>query len=112
MRKLTFAHLKGNLTLPISPLIPKDLVPMKQVLSVPAQLGPLLKAARRNSGLSQQELARRLGMSQSRVSHMELNPGSLSLDQLLAISALLGLELAIAPRATGSQGARTPPAEW
>jgi HTH-type transcriptional regulator/antitoxin HipB len=112
MRKLTFTHLRGNLTLPIRPLIPKNLVAMKQVLSVPSQLGPLLKAARRNAGLSQQELAGRLGMSQSRISHMELNPGSLSLDQLLAIFALLGLELAVAPRATGRPGTRTPPAEW
>jgi len=85
---------------------------MKQVLSVPSQLGPLLKAARRNAGMSQQELARRLGISQSRISHMELNPGSLSLDQLLAIFASLGLELVVGSRSADASAARMPPAEW
>ncbi len=85
---------------------------MKQVVSVPSQLGPVLKSARRASGLSQAELAVRMDMSQSRISHMELNPGSMSIEQMLALSGLLGLEVVVQSRggsaATGS--ARTP--EW
>jgi HTH-type transcriptional regulator/antitoxin HipB len=82
---------------------------MKQVLAVPAQLGPLLKGARRAAALSQNQLAGRLGISQSRMSHMELNPGSISLAQLLAIFAALDLEVMVGPRsATGGSGAQTP----
>ena len=66
---------------------------MKQILSVPSQAGLLIKAARKASGLSQTTLARRLGVSQSRMSAMELDPGSISLEQLLAICAALDLEL-------------------
>ncbi|MGJ7573469.1 helix-turn-helix domain-containing protein [Variovorax sp. RB2P76] len=68
---------------------------MQQVLSVPSQLGVLLKAARKESGISQVKLAERLGISQSRMSHMELNPGSVSLEQLLALFSVLGLEILV-----------------
>jgi len=68
---------------------------MQQVLSVPSQLGVLLKAARKEAGISQVKLAERLGISQSRMSHMELNPGSVSLEQLLALFGVLGLEIMV-----------------
>jgi HTH-type transcriptional regulator/antitoxin HipB len=68
---------------------------MQQVLSVPSQLGVLLKAARKEAGISQVKLAERLGISQSRMSHMELNPGSVSLEQLLALFSVLGLEILV-----------------
>ena len=71
---------------------------MRQVISVPSQLGPLLKAARKAAGLSQGKLAERVGISQSRMSHMELNPGSVSLEQLLAIFAVLNLEVVVGSR--------------
>ncbi len=62
------------------------------------QLGAALKGARKGLGLTQGQLAERLKMSQSRVSHLELNPGQLSVDQLLDACAALGLELTIGPR--------------
>lgn len=68
---------------------------MQQILSVPSQLGVLLKAARKEAGISQVKLAQRLGISQSRMSHMELNPGSVSLEQLLALFGVLGLEMLV-----------------
>ncbi|WP_033447357.1 helix-turn-helix domain-containing protein, partial [Bordetella bronchiseptica] len=43
-------------------------------------------------------LASRIGLSQSRVSHLELNAHQLSVEQLLAWCAALGLELTIATR--------------
>lgn len=68
---------------------------MKQILSISDQLAPLLHAARKSAGLSQTELARRLDLSQSRMSAMELDPASMRLDQLLAICASLKLELIV-----------------
>lgn len=102
-------------------------IPMQQVLSVPSQLGVLLKAARKEAGISQVKLAERLGISQSRMSHMELNPGSVSLEQLLALFGVLGLEILVGTKnparpatyATGADhpspghAANEPPAsEW
>ncbi|HJS03993.1 MAG TPA: helix-turn-helix domain-containing protein [Variovorax sp.] len=80
---------------------------MRQVLSTPSQLGPLLKSGRRAAGLSQTDLARRMGISQSRISHMELHPESVSLDQLLALFGLLGIELMVQSK-SGAQPAQ----EW
>lgn len=71
---------------------------MTQVLALPSQLSPLLKAARKRARLSQEELAGRVGISQSRMSHMELNPGSISLEQLLALFGALDLELVVGAR--------------
>ncbi|WP_093388502.1 helix-turn-helix domain-containing protein [Rugamonas rubra] len=68
---------------------------MKQILSISQQMGPMLQAARKSAGLSQAELARRLGISQSRLSAMELCPGSISLDQLLKLLSALNFELLV-----------------
>jgi HTH-type transcriptional regulator/antitoxin HipB len=68
---------------------------MKQILSIPTQAGPIMQAARKSAGLSQSTLAARLGISQSRMSAIELDPGSVSLSQLLAIMAAVDLELVV-----------------
>ncbi len=68
---------------------------MQLILSISDQLAPLLQAARKSAGLSQTELAKRLDLSQSRMSAMELNPASMRLDQLLSICATLQLELVV-----------------
>lgn len=68
---------------------------MKQILSISKQMGPLLQAARKSAGLSQTELAQRLDISQSRISAMELDPGSISLDQLLMLLSALNLEVMV-----------------
>ena len=62
------------------------------------QLGSMLQAARKAKGLTQSALAARIGLSQSRVSHLELNAHELSVEQLLAWCAALGLELAVGAR--------------
>ena len=68
---------------------------MKQILSIADQVGPLIQAARKSAGLSQTDLANRLGIKQSRVSAMELDPGSISLEQLMTICSALNLELQV-----------------
>jgi HTH-type transcriptional regulator / antitoxin HipB len=88
---------------------------MKQLLSVPAQAGALLQAARKAAGLSQTTLAQRLGLSQSRLSAMELDPGSISLEQLLALCGALQLELVMQTRpgpVNGIGAAEPAPPEW
>ena len=80
----------------------------EQVIRAPAQLGLLLKGVRRQQGLSQQELALKAGgTSQARLSQLELQPGRLTLERLLFITAALDLELVVRPRHSGNE-----PAEW
>jgi HTH-type transcriptional regulator/antitoxin HipB len=71
----------------------------------------MLQAARKAQGLTQSALASRIGLSQSRVSHLELNADQLSVEQLLAWCAALGLELAVGSRsnAAASTGSK---ADW
>lgn len=82
-------------------------------LASATQLGAVLLAARKERKITQSALARRLGLSQSRVSHLELHPRELSLEQLLAWCAALNLELCVASRepAAPSPSARQP-VDW
>jgi HTH-type transcriptional regulator/antitoxin HipB len=81
-----------------------------QVLLATPQLGQTLLAARKARGMSQAALASRLGLSQPRVSFLEQNAGDLSVDQLLAWCAILGLELSIGSRI--DESAQRTPAGW
>ncbi len=92
-----------------------------QPLLTATQLGQLLRAARKQQGLTQAEVGARLGLSQNRVSHLEGHADELSVKQLLTWCAVVGLELSLAHRlakapeagevqAPGSAAA-TPP-EW
>ena len=76
----------------------------ERVIRVPEQLGSLLRGARRQRNLSQQELGvKASGTSQARVSQLELQPGRHTVDRLLLILAALDLELVIRPRETGDE---------
>ena len=81
-----------------------------QVRQTAPQLGQTLLAARKARGMSQAALASRLGLSQPRVSFLEQNAGDLSVEQLLAWCAILGLELSIGSRI--DEAAQRTPAGW
>ena len=85
---------------------------MKQILSLSKQLVPILQSARKAAGLSQTELGQRLGISQSRISAMELDPGSINVEQLLALLAALNHEVLVQPKTSigEERGSNTP--EW
>ena len=70
----------------------------------------MLLAARKAQGLTQSALASRIGLSQSWVSHLELNAHELSVEQLLAWCAALGLELAVGAR--GKAAVSTTTTDW
>ena len=69
-----------------------------QAITTPSQLGTLLQGARKSRKLTQAQLGERLGLSQKRLSELELAPGTLSVDQLMGICAQLGLQLSVQPR--------------
>ena len=83
-----------------------------QPLVTASQLCVVLRSARKARKLTQAELAERLGLSQRRVSELEREPGTLSVHQLLAMFAQLGLQLSMQARDMGSS--ITPPSigDW
>lgn len=80
-----------------------------QLIVTPAQLGALLVNVRKSRKLTQAQLGARLGLSQKRVSELELAPGTLSVDQLLAVCGQLGLQLSVQLREDNPPAA---PAVW
>lgn len=75
-------------------------------LSTSDQMGHLLTARRRALGLTQAQVAARLGISQNRLSELENQPALLTVDRLLALAGILGLELTVQERGqnTPTQG--------
>jgi HTH-type transcriptional regulator / antitoxin HipB len=65
------------------------------------QVGATLGARRKALGLSQTDVATRLGISQNRLSELESRPETLTVAQLLALLNVLGLEMTLAERAGG-----------
>jgi HTH-type transcriptional regulator/antitoxin HipB len=57
------------------------------------QIGAHLKSLRKLRGLSQAQLGLRLGVGQARVAAIEANPGAVSVEQLLRVFQVLGVDL-------------------
>ncbi|MFG6416181.1 helix-turn-helix domain-containing protein [Roseateles sp. DC23W] len=74
------------------------------------QLGRLLNSARKAKGLSQNDLAAKVGVGQSRVSHLEQHAEEMSVAQLMAWCAALGLEVSIGHR--GAPAASSSTSVW
>lgn len=69
-----------------------------QPLVAPQQLQELLRTARKRCQLTQKDLAARLGMSQSHLSYLESHPAEMSVDQLFAWAAAVGMTIAVGNR--------------
>ena len=89
-------------------------------ISITEQLAPQLRSLRKARGLSQSDLAVRLGVSQSRVAAIERNPAAVSVGQLIEILNILGVDLVLRDMQTRSSLAQTtayvsgnlPQGEW
>ncbi len=57
------------------------------------QLAQHLKSFRKSRGLTQVQLALHLGVTQSRVAEIEMNPGKVSLENLLKVLAALEVRM-------------------
>ena len=83
------------------------------IIRLPDQLGPMLRAARVQRGLTQSEVARQLGVTVQAVSKLESNAGRASFDRIHRLCLLLGLDLALQPRLRGTpQAVAEPRSEW
>ena len=73
---------------------------MDYLVSIPAQLAPQLRSLRKVRGLSQADLAIKLGVTQSRIAAIERNPAAVSTGQLLDILKVLGVDLVLRDAST------------
>lgn len=80
---------------------------MDYPVQLSSQLQQLLKSLRKSRKMTQAELARRLGVVQSRVADIERDPGAVSLEQLLQVMAMLGAQMVV--RETGLDAAAVRP---
>jgi HTH-type transcriptional regulator/antitoxin HipB len=88
--------------LPISPLRISAMQPVTHA----TQIGATLQARRKALKLSQTDVGNRLGLSQNRISELESHPQTLTVEQLLGLLNVLGLEMGI------REQNGTPTSEW
>lgn len=80
-------------------------------IHTPEQLGAILRDRRRALKLSQEQVAMRLNVGQSRYSELEQDAAEINLARLLVLAKTLGLELVVrAQNATPSSSA--PHEDW
>jgi HTH-type transcriptional regulator/antitoxin HipB len=81
---------------------------MEYLLQLPEQLALHLKSLRKAAGVSQVQLAQRLGLSQSRIAAIERDPSAISVRQLLEILQLLDADVLLRPRSAAAGQPRRP----
>lgn len=64
----------------------------------PEQLGKILRAFRKNAGMTQQEVGSLVALLQKSVSVLETKPENIPIRQLFKMLSALGLEVAIRPK--------------
>lgn len=68
---------------------------MDYPVQLSSQLQQLLKSLRKSRQMTQAQLARRLGVVQSRVADIERDPGAVSVEQLMQVLAVLGAQVVV-----------------
>jgi HTH-type transcriptional regulator/antitoxin HipB len=68
---------------------------MRQPITNPSQIGQIIVGRRKSLRLTQRAVAEKLGITQGRYSSIEDNPERLTLDRLILIAKVLGLELVV-----------------
>lgn len=84
---------------------------MATPLLTTTQLGRVLQTARKAKGLTQAAVGSRVGLSQKRISALELAPGTITAEQLLRLCPVLGLELTLDLKAE-HPSAQEPGVDW
>lgn len=74
------------------------------IVRAPQQLGPLIRALRKQAGLTQADVAGHLGVTRQAVSELENRPEAATFERLMRLCAVLGVEIALQPRAAPRPG--------
>ena len=75
---------------------------MSQSARTASQIGAIIRRARRNAGLTQAELGKRIGLRQATISKLEAGEPATRLSTLLDALTALGLEIVIDKRGKAS----------
>jgi HTH-type transcriptional regulator/antitoxin HipB len=68
---------------------------MRLIITNPNQVGQIIRARRKARRVSQQQLAAKLDLSQNRLSEIESGVAPLSLERLITLANVLGLQLVL-----------------
>ncbi|GJG95380.1 helix-turn-helix domain-containing protein [Cupriavidus pauculus] len=68
-------------------------------IRIQTQLSPVLQGLRKSRGLTQADVAARLGVTQQSYARLEANPARASMARVLAALQVLEVDLALTPRA-------------
>lgn len=71
---------------------------MHQTARTAKQIGAIIRRARRNAGLTQTDLGKRIGLRQATISRLEKGEDETRLSTLLDVLSALGLEITIDKR--------------
>lgn len=71
---------------------------MDQIVRLPSQLGALVRSARLERNMTQQQLASLIGKQQKTISAIENGSEGTKLDTLLSVIAILDLDLQVVSR--------------
>ena len=80
---------------------------MDYSIKTPEQLEQVLRALRKDKGLTQAQLGRRAGLRQGAVSILESAPGKASVERLFRILSALGIELVLREPDSSATPAKT-----
>ena len=72
---------------------------MRAIITNAAQVAEILRGRRKARRIPQQQLAGKLGVSQSRLSAIEAGITGLTVDRLIALANMLGLQLVLQDKA-------------
>ncbi|MGN8186758.1 helix-turn-helix domain-containing protein [Burkholderia sp. 22088] len=74
------------------------------------QLRPILVGFRKSAGLTQAQLAARLGVTQQSYAQLEANPSAVSIERLFKVLNTLGVRMTLAPGTQDASAASADPA--
>ncbi|HEM7891777.1 MULTISPECIES: helix-turn-helix transcriptional regulator [Burkholderia] len=74
------------------------------------QLRPILVGFRKSAGLTQAQLAARLGVTQQSYAQLEANPSAVSIERLFKVLNILGVRMTLAPGTQDASAASADPA--
>jgi transcriptional regulator with XRE-family HTH domain len=77
---------------------PSALLPEPQVIRIAADVGPMVRARRREQALRIDDAASLIGVSVDLFSRLENGKGAVRLDKLLTVLDALGLALVVGPK--------------
>ena len=72
------------------------------------QLRPILQGFRKSHGMTQAAMAEHLGVTQQTYAELEANPAAVSVERLLRVLRVLGVELVLSQAETGATAQPAP----